>query len=233
LRSGPIRGDTPAGYLWLASPNQTLYSYKFDALTGAVRVPTLYKFDPQGIFLQEVIWGSSAKERLDGSVVLEGASLLKLLPVTGGKSEQTHNGYFINGQFVDEITPFQIFKPPLKKLGEYRTSELSVYLSKIGEQEPSSELITFLTIGLWRRRIDPISPLIMWVNGLPLALTFGRRSAMVPLLFAVAIGVLYWLGTNLFTQIGSHGLLPPAAAVLGLPFLFLLTGVYFFSRAKT
>jgi lipopolysaccharide export LptBFGC system permease protein LptF len=228
LRSGPIRTDTPSGYLWLAASSQTLYSYKYDVGSGAVSSLTLYKFDSQGVFLEEVIRGSSARQSSGGRVVLEGVSYLKLHPVKEGERQQTQST-----QFVDETTTFQAFKPQLKKLSEYSTLELSGYLNKIVAQEPGSDLVPYLTIGLWKRRLDPISPLVMWINGLPLALAFGRRSAVVPLLIAVAIGVLYWLGANLFTQIGSHGLFPPAAAVVALPLLFLLTGIYFFSRAKT
>ncbi|MCA1636066.1 MAG: LptF/LptG family permease, partial [Acidobacteria bacterium] len=187
LRSGPIRTDTPSGYLWLAAPTQALYSYKYDTGSGAVTVPTLYKFDPQGIFLEEVVWGNSAKESPRGGVVLEGVSYLKVLSDDEGERKQ-----LTSSQYVDETTNFQIFKPQLKKLTEYSTSELSAYLNKVVAQEPGSDLATYLTIGLWKRRLDPISPLVMWINGLPLALTFGRRSAMVPLLFAVIIGVLYW-----------------------------------------
>jgi lipopolysaccharide export system permease protein len=228
LRSGPVRTDTPSGYLWVAPSSQTLYSYKYDTGSGAVSVPTLYKFDPQGIFLEEVIWGSNAKQSQGGWVILEDASHLKLLPVKEGETQQTQST-----QFIDETTTFHIFKPQLKKLTEYSTVELSKYLNNIVAQEPGSDLVTDLTIALWKRRLDPVSPMVMWINGLPLALAFGRRSAMVPLLIAVAIGVLYWLGTNLFTQMGSQGLLPPTAAVFALPMLFLLTGIYFFSRAKT
>lgn len=228
LRSGAIRTDTSSGYLWLTDSTRALYSYKYEAESGSIREPTLYKFDPEGIFLEEIIWGSSAKQSPGGGVVLENASHFKLPPAKERKGQQPPSDLFI-----DEGTTFQLFKPQLKKLTEYSTSELSTYLNRLVVQEPGSERATYLTIALWKRRLDPISPVIMWINGLPLALAFGRRSAMVPLLIAVAIGTLYWLGSNLFSQIGSHGILSPSAAVFSLPLLFLLTGTYFLSKAKT
>jgi lipopolysaccharide export LptBFGC system permease protein LptF len=151
-----------------------------------------------------------------------------VLPVKAGERLKTSND-----GVVDEATGFQLFKPELKKLTEYSTSELSRYLKNADAQGIRSEQVTSMTIALWKRRLDPFSPAVMWINGLPLALAFGRRSAMMPILIAIATGILYWLGGNLFSQIGSYGLLPPQAAVFALPLLFLLIGTYFFSRAKT
>jgi lipopolysaccharide export LptBFGC system permease protein LptF len=228
LRSGPVRTDTPAGYLWLAASAQRLYSYKYEAETGAIKEPTLYQFDSEGIFLEAVVWGKGAKQSPSGGVALESVSYLKVLSVKAGERSETSGDVF-----VDEATTFQLFKPELKKLTEYSTAELSKYLKNAVARGTSSEQVTYLTIALWKRRLDPFSPAVMWINGLPLALAFGRRSAMLPLLIAIATGILYWLGGNLFSQIGSYGLLPPQAAVCALPLLFLLTGTYFFSRAKT
>jgi lipopolysaccharide export LptBFGC system permease protein LptF len=73
----------------------------------------------------------------------------------------------------------------------------------------------------------------MWINGLPLALAFGRKSTVLPLLFAVIIGISYWLGLNLFAQMGVYGIAPPFVAVTVLPFFFFLTGIYYFSKART
>jgi LPS export ABC transporter permease LptG len=228
LRSGAIRTDASSGYLWLTDSARTLYSYKYEAGSDTVREPTLYKFDPEGVFLEEIVSGSSAKQSPGGGVILENVAYFKLLPVQERKRQQPPSDLFI-----DEATTFQLFKPQLKKLTEYSTAELSTYLNQVVAQEHGSEQVTYLTIALWKRRLDPISPVVMWINGLPLALAFGRRSAMVPLLIAVVIGTLYWLGTNLFSQIGSHGILSPPAAVFSLPLLFLLTGTYFLSKAKT
>jgi LPS export ABC transporter permease LptG len=228
LRSRPVRADTPSGYLWLAASAQELYSYKYEAASDTIREPTLYRFDAEGIFLEEVIRGRGARQSPRGGVTLEEVSYLKLPSGKAGEGERAQSHVF-----SDEATPYQHFKPELKKLNEYSTAELSKYLKKVEAQEPGSDQIASLTIALWRRRLDPLSPAVMWINGLPLALAFGRRSAMVPLLIAIATGVMYWLGGNLFSQIGSYGLLPPQAAVCALPLLFLLTGTYFFSKAKT
>lgn len=228
LRSGPVRTDTPAGYLWLAASAQKLYSYKYDTETESVKEPTLYQFDSEGVFLEAIVWGTGAKQSDGGGVRLETISDLKIRPDGGGETLLTTTNIF-----VDEETGFQQFKPMLKKLTEYNSDELSKVLNKGDVKEAGSDQTTKLIIALWRRRLDPISPVVMWINALPLALAFGRRSAMMPLLIAIVIGVLYWLGGNLFSQIGSYGILPPQAAVCFLPLFFLLTGTYFFSKAKT
>ncbi|HEX8161404.1 MAG TPA: LptF/LptG family permease [Pyrinomonadaceae bacterium] len=229
LRSGPVRADTASGYLWLAASARKLYSYKYDAETGAVKEPTLYEFDPEGVFLEGVVWGNVAEQSLEGGgVALESASYLKILPAKAWEGTKASGDVF-----TDEATRFQLFKPELKKLTEYSTDELSKHLKNAVAHGAGREQIAYLTIALWRRRLDPLSPAVMWINGLPLALAFGRKSAMMPLLIAIATGVLYWLGANLFSQIGAYGLLPPQAAVCALPLLFALTGTYFFSRAKT
>jgi lipopolysaccharide export LptBFGC system permease protein LptF len=52
-------------------------------------------------------------------------------------------------------------------------------------------------------------------------------------MLAVVIGLSYWLGSNVFAQIGMYGLAPAFVAVFILPFFFFLVGIYFFSKART
>ena len=88
-------------------------------------------------------------------------------------------------------------------------------------------------LALARRRADPFAPLVMTLLGLPLALTFGRRTALAPLSLAVGVGLAFWASTRGCQQLSQYKLLPPTVAAWAPLFIFMAVGAYMLSRTRT
>ncbi len=90
-----------------------------------------------------------------------------------------------------------------------------------------------LAVALQRKYVNPFSVLVMAFIGMPLALAFGRRGAIVALCVAVGVSVAYWGIGGGFQQLGNHGLLPPEVAAWSPPVIFAALGTYFLTRVRT
>jgi lipopolysaccharide export system permease protein len=95
------------------------------------------------------------------------------------------------------------------------------------------EAAPLYAVALARRRSDPLMPLVMCLIGVPLALAFGRKSALSALGSAVASGLAFWGVTGGFQQLGIYGLLPAAIAAWSPLVIFLALGTYLMARART
>jgi lipopolysaccharide export system permease protein len=73
----------------------------------------------------------------------------------------------------------------------------------------------------------------MALIGIPLALSFGRRSAIMALCLAVALGLLYWGAIGIFRQLGEYELLPPVVAAWAPMLIFAAIGIYLLARSRT
>ena len=73
----------------------------------------------------------------------------------------------------------------------------------------------------------------MALVGAPLALAFGRRSAVTALCAAVFLALAFLGVTSGLQQAGAGGLLPPAVAAWAPILIFAAVGLYFLTRAKT
>ncbi|HKZ02542.1 MAG TPA: LptF/LptG family permease, partial [Pyrinomonadaceae bacterium] len=90
-----------------------------------------------------------------------------------------------------------------------------------------------LAVALQRKYANPFGVMIMALVGMPLALSFGRRGAVIALCAAVGVAVAYWGIGGGFQQLGEHGLLPAAVAGWSPLVIFAAAGIYFLSRVKT
>jgi lipopolysaccharide export LptBFGC system permease protein LptF len=88
-------------------------------------------------------------------------------------------------------------------------------------------------VALQRKYAEPFGVLVMALIGIPLALAFGRRSAVAALSSAVAVGLAFWGMTSGSQQLGIYGLLPPAVAAWAPVVIFAATGTYLLARART
>jgi LPS export ABC transporter permease LptF len=230
IRAEPARAGSPSGSQWLAVSDEQIYSYKYSEGVEALEEPTLYQFDEEGIHLREVAHAKAGHPTQNGGLALEEVSVLGSL---NEFNEGTVERGF--GSVVDENTQFYLFKPQLKQPNEYETDDLRKDLRRLSGSIPtaSSSYLNALTVTLWRRRLEPSYSLVMWINALPLALAFGRKSVIKPLALAVILGLLFWLGNAVLSQAGTYGLISPQLSVLMLPTLLLLSGMYLLSRART
>jgi lipopolysaccharide export system permease protein len=90
-----------------------------------------------------------------------------------------------------------------------------------------------LTVALQRKYAAPFSVIVMALIGMPLAISFGRRSTVIALCSAVVVSLAFWLISGGFQQLGEHALLPPGPAVWTPIVIFACGGLYFISRVRT
>jgi lipopolysaccharide export LptBFGC system permease protein LptF len=73
----------------------------------------------------------------------------------------------------------------------------------------------------------------MALTGIPLALSFGRKSAVIALCLAVMLGLLFWAVVGVFQQMGEYELLPPLIAAWSPLVIFSALGLYLLTRSRT
>jgi lipopolysaccharide export LptBFGC system permease protein LptF len=140
-------------------------------------------------------------------------------------------GYWIAGEVqLAEVDPPQVFRPTVDKPSQLSVVALSSYLKAAKTRGVD---VSALALALQRKYVNPFSVVVMAFIGMPLALAFGRRGALVALCVAVGVSVAYWGIGGGFQQLGNHGLLPPEVAAWAPPIIFAAAGIYFLSRVRT
>ncbi len=224
IRGGQPRAITGAGRQWLASTeSKRLYSYEFDDQRGALNEPTIYELDDEGVHLIRVTTGKT------GTWVGANEMLVK--------EAETINfrGMIVERQVAAEtklagMEPLQVFRPANDRPSQLSVSALSGYLRAAKMRGVD---VSALALALQRKYVNPFSVLVMAFIGMPLALAFGRRGALVAMCVAVGVSIAYWGVGGGFQQLGNHGLLPPEVAAWSPPVLFAAVGTYFLSRVRT
>lgn len=227
IRGGQPRATTGTGRQWLASiENQRLYSYEFDERAGALIEPTIYELDHEGIHLARVINGKSGTWTATNQMIVREAETVSLVGEAGMTVErQTLPEIPLAG-----IDPPPVFRPSVDKPSQLSVVALSSYL-KSAKQRGAD--VSDLAVALQRKYVNPFSVIVMAFIGMPLALAFGRRGAIVALCVAVGVSVAYWGIGGGFQQLGNHGLLPPEVAAWSPPVIFAALGTYFLTRVRT
>ena len=93
--------------------------------------------------------------------------------------------------------------------------------------------VSALALALQRKYATPFGAIVMAFIGIPLALSFGRKGAIIALVLAVGVSVAYLGVGGGFQQLGNYGLLPPAVAAWSPAVIFAAAGTYFLSRLRT
>ena len=224
IRGGPPRAITGTGRQWLASTDsKRLYSYEFDDQRGVLNEPTVYELDDEGVHLIRVTTGKTGTWVGANEMIVKEAEMINL------------RGMIVERQVAAEtklagMDPPQVFKPFSDKPSQLSVSDLRGYLraAKMRGVDVSS-----LALALQRKYVNPFSVVVMAFIGMPLALAFGRRGALVAMCVAVGVSIAYWGVGGAFQQFGNHGLLPPEVAAWSPPVLFAAVGTYFLSRVRT
>lgn len=224
IRGGGARITTGSGRQWLASPESNrLYSYEFDEQRGTLNEPTVYELDSEGVHLARITTGSTAGWTGNSVMKIQNAQTFTLEGM-----EIRHQ--ILNERELTGVEPLQVFKPTTDRPSQLSASGLSEYL-KAAQRRGMQ--VSSLAVALQRKYAAPFGVLVMAFIGMPLALAFGRRGAIVALVLAVAVSVVYWGIGGGFQQLGNHGLLPPLAAAWAPPIIFTAAGIYFLSRIRT
>jgi lipopolysaccharide export system permease protein len=224
IKGGQPRATTGAGRQWLASvENKRLYSYEFDEQAGVLIEPAIYELDDEAVHLSRVTTGKLGVWKGNDQLLITDAETVNLRGMV--VERQAEKEALLAG-----VDPPQVFKPTVDKPSQLSVSALSDYL-KAAKQRGVN--VSALVLALQRKYVNPFSVLVMAFIGMPLALAFGRRGAIVALCVAVGVSVAYWGIGGGFQQLGNHGLLPPEVAAWSPPVVFAAAGVYFLSRVRT
>ncbi len=227
IRGGQPRAMTGSGRQWLASiEDRRLYSYEFDEQPGSLIEPTIYELDGEGVHLKRVINGKVGTWTTANTMIVRESESINLVG---------DGGMVVQREMLPElpltgIESPQVFRPTVDKPSQLSVISLSSYL-KAAKQRGTD--VSALAVALQRKYVNPFSVLVMAFIGMPLALAFGRRGAIVALCVAVGVSVAYWGIGGGFQQLGNHGLLPPEVAAWSPPVIFAALGTYFLTRVRT
>ena len=224
IRGGQPRATTGTGRQWLASvENKRLYSYEFDEPAGILIEPAIYELDDEAVHLRRVTTGKVGVWTAPGQMLVKDAETINLQGMLVEKQAGTETQ-------LAGVDPPQVFRPTVDKPSQLSVVGLRSYLKAVKQRGVD---VSALALALQRKYVNPFSVIVMAFIGMPLALAFGRRGAIVALCVAVGVSVAYWGVGGGFQQLGNHGLLPPEVAAWAPPVIFAAAGTYFLSRVRT
>ncbi len=230
---GQIRGTVPqavtaVGRQWLTSPGtQRLYSYYYEGSTNTLSMPVIFELDREGIHVQRIITGARGSWSADHGLRVEQPQLLDLAQPQRAASGAPP----VTMLELPEPVPTQMFKPMLNKPAELNTPSLRSYAVMLKARSGLDARV--YEVALARRWSDPFAPFVMSLLGLPLALAFGRRTALAALSLAVGVGVVFWGSVSGFQQLSLYNMLPPPAAAWSPLLIFTAVGAYLLSHTRT
>lgn len=211
---------------WLVSADGSrIYSYGFDDRRQALIKPWIYEFDARGIELTRVTLGEEGKWVNPSEFEITRAQWFNLpndnSPVVAQAAEQLKIG---------GVDPPPVFRPTVDRPSQLSADRLRVYIKSLKDRGADTAA---LAVALQRKYAAPFGVIVMALIGMPLAISFGRKSTVVALCSAVAVSLAFWLVSGGFQQLGEHSLLPPAPAVWTPIVIFACGGLYFISRVRT
>lgn len=224
IRGGEARVITGSGTQWLASGESArLYSYEFNEHNKTLQEPVIYDFDSDGVHLRQITKGASASWVTSDRLLLKDVEAITL------------RGLEVVHQFTSEaemggVEPPEVFRPTVDKPSQLSSEGLRAYLQSAKRRGME---VSALALALQRKYATPFGAIVMAFIGIPLAMSFGRKGAIIALCLAVGVSVAYFGVGGGFQQLGNYGLLPPAVAAWSPPVIFAAAGTYFLSRLRT
>jgi lipopolysaccharide export LptBFGC system permease protein LptF len=209
---------------WLVSTDGArIYSYEFDERRQVLLKPAIYEFDDHQIELKRVTMGEEGKWLSPNEFEISKAQWVDLndKKVTQQSAAQLKIG---------GVDPPAVFKPTVDRPSQLNADKLKVYIKTLRDRGADT---ASLAVALQRKYAAPFGVIVMALIGMPLAISFGRKSTVVALCSAVAVSLAFWLVSGGFQQLGEHSLLPPGPAVWTPIVIFACGGLYFISRVRT
>ena len=224
IRGGQPRAITGSGRQWLASvESKRLYTYEFDDQREVLHQPISYDLDDEGVHLTRVTIGQTGVWTNNNQLLVKEAETVSL------RGMVVERQALADAQLL-QVEPPDVFRPTVDKPSQLSVTALAGYL-RAAKQRGSD--VSALALALQRKYVNPFSVIVMAFIGMPLALAFGRRGAIVALVVAVGVSIAYWAMGGGFQQLGNHALLPPEVAAWSPPVIFAAAGTYFLSRIRT
>ncbi|MGI8655076.1 MAG: LptF/LptG family permease [Pyrinomonadaceae bacterium] len=228
-RPSAPRTTTPVGRQWLASSAESeggrLYAYEFDDESNSLAAPAIYEFDNEGVHLKSIVQGSRGVWTGNETHRLE-ISDGSLLELNGGNIRRS-SPRSLTLSAADEM---ETFKPTLKDPAHLSAWELRDYIKRARRRGDSARI---MTAALQAKYAAPFGSLVLALVAIPLALSFGKRSAVTALCAAIALAMAFWAASGGFHQLGTYGLLPITIAAWSPAAIFAALGGYLLTRVRT
>lgn len=209
---------------WLVSADGArIFSYEFDDQRQMLLKPSIYDFDSRGVELTRVISGEAGKWLTANEMEISGAHWINLdAPQVSQQSAETMR--------ISGVDPPAVFKPTVDRPSQLSAVRLRSYIQTLKQRGAETAP---LAVALQRKYAAPFSVIVMALVGMPLAISFGRKTTVLALCAAVVVSLLFWLVSGGFQQLGEHALLPPAVAAWTPVVIFAGGALYFISRVRT
>jgi len=209
---------------WLVSADGArIFSYEFDDQRQMLLKPSIYDFDARGVELKRVISGEAAKWLTANEMEISGAQWINLdAPQVSRQSAETMR--------ISGVDPPAVFRPTVDRPSQLSAERLGAYIKTLKQRGAETAP---LAVALQRKYAAPFSVIVMALVGMPLAISFGRKTTVLALCAAVVVSLLFWLVSGGFQQLGEHALLPPAVAAWTPVVIFAGGALYFISRVRT
>jgi lipopolysaccharide export system permease protein len=223
IRTGASEIEAPRGSRWIVS-SDTKRIYSYDPVAGGRQFNrlTVFDFDQEQLYLTRIVLAHQGNMENNADLAIDSAEVINF-----GKQKVTYE-HAPKMQLKSE--EFGVLNEELNKPAELDAKSLSAYIQALKLRGVS---VQPLSVALERKRIEPVYPLIMVLVGAPLAFVFGRRGTVTALCIAVATGLAFFGTVSGLQQVGANGLLPPLLAAWSPALIFLATGIYLLSRART
>jgi LPS export ABC transporter permease LptF/LPS export ABC transporter permease LptG len=209
---------------WLVSADGArIYSYEFDERREVLLKPVIYEFDDHQIELKRITKGEEGKWLSPNEFEISKAQWIDVNDrrVTRQAADQLK---------ISGVDPPAVFRPTVDRPSQLSADRLRVYIKNLKDRGADTAA---LAVALQRKYASPFGVVVMALIGMPLAISFGRKSTVVALCSAVAVSLAFWLVSGGFQQLGEHALLPPGPAVWTPVVIFACGGLYFVSRVRT
>jgi lipopolysaccharide export LptBFGC system permease protein LptF len=188
--------------------------------------PLIFTLRETSTHVSDITSGSQAKWGVEGLKLSDARGVL------GGVSFAPQGTTASNEAFI----PAQIDSQPLQagqtKLTHYNSGEIRSFVERARRRNDSSAVLK-AQLALQKRAASPVAPLVMVLLAMPLAIAFGRRSALVSLCAAVLVGILFWGVSSGIDILGTYGLMPITLAAWGSSLVFGVAGFYLLTRTRT
>ena len=213
-----------SGRRWLVSADGArIFSYEFDEQRQMLLKPSIYDFDARGVELTRVTSGEQGKWLTSSDMEIGGAQWISLdAPQVSRQSAQTMK--------ISGVDPPVVFRPTVDRPSQLSAERLRDYIKTLKQRGVETAP---LAVALQRKYAGPFSVIVMALVGMPLAISFGRKTTVLALCAAVVVSLLFWLVSGGFQQLGEHALLPPGVAAWTPVVIFAGGALYFISRVRT
>ena len=209
---------------WLVSTDGSrIYSYEFDTQRQVLLRPAIYEFDSRGVEVKRIVSGEEGKWLKPRELEISKPQWINL-------DEAQVSRQSAESLTLDNVDPPAVFKPIVDRPSQLNAARLREYIKPLKERGADTAT---LAVALQRKYAGPFGVIVMALIGMPLAISFGRKSTVIALCSAVVVSLAFWLLAGGFQQLGEHALLPPAAAAWAPIAIFAGGGLYFISRVRT